>query len=280
MKQSESTDISVIVPSYRPGNYILECLDSLRGQTFPSGSFEVLVVLNGCNEPYSSMLRSYASAHPGFRMRLFQTDTGGVSNARNLGLDNAGGKFIAFVDDDDILSSGYLESLFRDASGATVTLCGIESFDDVSRRSLPPDYIGRGFRRLRESGAARFRCYQVSKCLNSPCGKLIPASLIGKRRFNTSFSNGEDCLFVFSIVDRNTDFILAGPDAVYHRRVRSESLTNSLKKRSYWLRNWMKGVVEYSRIYFSSIGSRSFRLYVNRVLGITKSHLLKFLRLR
>ena len=52
--------ISVIIPTYRPGAYIFECLDSLRHQTLPKNQFEVIVVLNGERNPYEEQLFEYS----------------------------------------------------------------------------------------------------------------------------------------------------------------------------------------------------------------------------
>lgn len=51
--------ISVIIPSYKPRDYLFECLDSLSCQTFPHDEFEVVLILNGCKEPYISTINSY-----------------------------------------------------------------------------------------------------------------------------------------------------------------------------------------------------------------------------
>lgn len=112
---NEPMKISVIIPSYKPQSYIWECLDSLCRQTFPKNDFEVILVLNGCKEPYESQIKEYISKHPDIHWRYFQTDQGGVSNARNIGLDAAKGEYITFVDDDDYVSGVYLKELYKKA---------------------------------------------------------------------------------------------------------------------------------------------------------------------
>lgn len=51
--------ISVVVPTYKPKYYLWECLNSLKEQTFPVDDFEILLVLNGCCEPYKSEIEEY-----------------------------------------------------------------------------------------------------------------------------------------------------------------------------------------------------------------------------
>ena len=73
-------DISVIVPTYKPQYYLWECLDSLKAQTFPRSDFEILLVLNGCCEPYKSKIEEYLLMNMMRNVRLIQTDQPGVSN--------------------------------------------------------------------------------------------------------------------------------------------------------------------------------------------------------
>lgn len=81
-------DISVIIPTYKPQSYIWECLDSLKNQTFAKERFEIILVLNGCREPYYSQIHAYIENNlHGYNVNFIQTDQGGVSNARNIALD-------------------------------------------------------------------------------------------------------------------------------------------------------------------------------------------------
>ena len=94
-------EISVIIPTYKPGEYISDCLRSLEEQDFPVSDYEVIIVLNGCDMPYRSMLEDIITDNGYVNVRVIQTDEPGVSNARNIGIDNAKGKYLLFIDDDD-----------------------------------------------------------------------------------------------------------------------------------------------------------------------------------
>ena len=130
--------ISVIIPTYKPQSYLWECLDSLRCQTFPVDNFEVLLILNGCRDPYQSQIEDYLLKSGMTNVRIIQTDQAGVSNARNMGLDNAIGDYVAFVDDDDYVSPTYLEELYAKASPDTISLCYPYAFKDgYSEKQIP-----------------------------------------------------------------------------------------------------------------------------------------------
>ena len=83
--------ISVIVPTYKPQVYLWECLDSIYNQTFPKTEYELILVLNGCNEPYNAQIKDWLAKHSDLRVQYIQTDEAGVSNARNMALDVARG---------------------------------------------------------------------------------------------------------------------------------------------------------------------------------------------
>ena len=70
--------ISVIIPSYKPQDYLWQCLDSICNQTFPKQDYEVILVLNGCNEPYNSQIKQYIGKHPDVGWNYIQTDNPGV----------------------------------------------------------------------------------------------------------------------------------------------------------------------------------------------------------
>ena len=76
--------ITVIVPTYKPQAYLWECLDSIYNQTLQKSDYELVLVLNGCNEPYKTQILEWLSKHKDMKVQFFQTDMGGVSNARNI----------------------------------------------------------------------------------------------------------------------------------------------------------------------------------------------------
>ena len=104
--------VSVIVPVYNAEKTLRRCLDSLLAQRF--SDLELLVVDDGSTDSSAAICLEYASADP--RVRLCRKENGGVSSARNLGLKEARGEFIAFCDSDDCAGADWLSSLY-DAIG-------------------------------------------------------------------------------------------------------------------------------------------------------------------
>lgn len=94
---------SVIIPVHNAEQYIDRCLQSIFVNDFED--YEILAVENGSTDNSLAILNSYASEHP--QIKVFSTSEKGVSNARNIGLDNATGDIITFVDIDDTVAGNY-----------------------------------------------------------------------------------------------------------------------------------------------------------------------------
>ncbi len=256
--------ISVIIPTYKPQGYIWECLDSLVVQTFPKEDFEVILVLNGCNEPYKTQIQDYLASHPSLQVNFIHTDEGGVSNARNIALDVAKGEYVTFIDDDDYVSPSYLEELYEKASPDTVSLCYPYAFKDGNKNEQCHYYltdvykecIKKDFKNI-SSKARRF--------FNGPWMKLIPLSFIQDRRFDVRFKISEDTLFMFLISDKFKEVAFTSEDATYYRRFRLNSAITARRKRWDIIKNDVLLMVTLTSIF--SKGKYSFYLYSTRMLA-------------
>lgn len=101
--------VSIIVPVYNTEEYLCECFDSIISQTF--SDFEVIIVDDGSTDNSPSICDEYATKD--YRFKVLHKKNEGVSVARNLGLDNATGKYIAFIDSDDLILPSMLEDLIK-----------------------------------------------------------------------------------------------------------------------------------------------------------------------
>jgi len=102
--------ISVVVPVYNVEAYLRPCLDSIEQQTFRD--FEVILINDGSTDGCLSILREYTSRNSNFL--LIDQQNKGLGEVRNVGMRYAQGKYIAFVDSDDILREDYLERMYNE----------------------------------------------------------------------------------------------------------------------------------------------------------------------
>lgn len=105
--------LSIILPVYNVEKYISRCLDSLIDQDLSSKDYEIIVVNDGSTDNSLKIAQSYAIVNP--HIKIIDKENGGVGSARNIGLDNAHGKYVYFMDPDDYLISNCLNKLVHTA---------------------------------------------------------------------------------------------------------------------------------------------------------------------
>lgn len=258
-------NISVIVPTYKPQAYIWDCLNSLANQTLGKEKYEVIIILNGCNEPYSSEIITYIEEHKQVHWVFQQTDTPGVSNARNMAINIATGDYITFVDDDDYLSKECLELLLEYVGADTISICNPWMFNNGTPEQRLKNHLNDVYN---NNPHLTELPYLVAKSyFSGPCMKLFPSNYIKGSYFEKDFKNGEDTLYMFLISKRFKYITFTPEDAIYYRRYRIGSAMTT--RRSYWVnsKNNIKEMITYIKYYFSSPTSYNFQLFVSRCLG-------------
>lgn len=256
--------ISVIIPTYKPADYLWQCLDSLCTQTLDKSLYEVIIVLNGCKEPYQTKIEHYIQNHSDVNFRLIQTDTGGVSNARNIGIEAAKGEYLSFVDDDDWVTSDYLESMLILATPETVVVTNVLLINDEDGSQM--DYFLTDAY-ARNAVLDKMTFFSARSFLSSACCKLIPRAVIADARFDTSYKLGEDALFMFLISCRIKELRMTGHDTVYSVRCRQSSASRSSHVYWYRLCLGLRLTCSYTRIYLTNIRCYDFLLYVSRIVA-------------
>ena len=116
--------ISVLVPIYNAEKYLHRCIDSILAQTFTD--FELLLIDDGSKDCSGTICDEYAVKDP--RVRVFHKENGGVSKARNIGIDNAQGEWITFVDSDDWVREDFLQKRLDLAleENSDIAYCDVE----------------------------------------------------------------------------------------------------------------------------------------------------------
>lgn len=179
------TDLSIIIPIYNtPTDALQRCFDSLRGLS--PICWEAILVDDGSEAATGDFCRQYAGQDS--RFRYLYKENGGVSSARNAGLEHAEGTYITFVDADDILLPA---SITPELLQHPLVIFDLDMGDhiwkvlDLPRGEVTPWQLHRQL--------------TVSKSLNSPCGKLFLRSIIAAQqlRFDESYVTAEDWNFVW-----------------------------------------------------------------------------------
>lgn len=121
--------VSVIVPVYNVEHYLEKCLTSLVSQTLEK--IEILVINDGSKDNSQQVIDQFQEKYPN-KIRSFQKENGGLSDARNYGLDRANGEFIGFVDSDDYVSPMMFEEMYGLAQkyDAEMVICNLQKVDE------------------------------------------------------------------------------------------------------------------------------------------------------
>ena len=265
--------ISIIIPTYAPKEYIYDCFSSLSEQTSGINAFEVIVILNGEKEPYYSNIESYLTKHL-FKFKLLHTEKKGVSNARNLGLDTIqqnNSHYVLFLDDDDKLSPNFIEQVSQRITPDIVVSSNSKVFFDLEENHLSRDYVSNCYNKNANAdyNIFKYRCF-----LSTVWGKLFPLSVIGNTRFNTNFSIGEDSLFVFEISNKIKKIVLTGHDALYLRRIRPASASRKRRSRLSKFKNGCQLCIAYSKAYLKNPFGYNLLFFISRIIA-TLIHIIK-----
>lgn len=195
--------LSIIIPVYNVENYLRECLDSCVNQNVPLSEYEVICIDDGSPDNCGEILDEYASKYSNFV--VIHKENGGVSSARNAGLDIATGEYIYFIDSDDMIEPD-LVSIFKLHSETNPDSISINSYRMKSDKFTDEEL------KLKERGEL-----PASKCMmGTSCFKkaIIDEHKI---RFRTDISLAEDGIFVNDFNHHSKSNINTGIIAYYYR---------------------------------------------------------------
>lgn len=228
-KSAHSLDISVIIPIYNTAPYLRQCLKSILNQTH--SSIEVLCINDGSTDNSLEILDEFSAREP--RIRVFSQTNMGQSVARNVGIRHARGRYLYFMDSDDLLAADALDQLFREAQKSDLDILYFDGSAFFDSPALQEKYghMCSAYRRPREygevyTGPELFCLFKKDQCYRvSPCLQFIKKEYLLKHKI--SFYEGiiyEDNLFSLQCIlgaqrvsHRNVPF--------FERRIRGNSTT-------------------------------------------------------
>ncbi|SFV88917.1 Beta-1,3-glucosyltransferase [hydrothermal vent metagenome] len=187
-------NIAVIIPTYKPQEYLKKCLASIDAQTLSKNKFCVYIALNGDRHPYENEILSLLKLYS-FNSKYIYIKGLGVSNARNKLINYSKEEFIAFIDDDDLISPNYLSNLLEVSTQEYIGIAKVYNFKK-SIDAVTSNAIGKSYDKLSRLEASKFK---TRKYYSPVWAKLIHRDIIGDIRFDTNLKNGEDSLFMATI---------------------------------------------------------------------------------
>ena len=233
--------VSVIVPVYRVEKYLDRCVQSIVDQTYKN--LEILLVDDG--SPDSCPARCDAWAVKDDRILVIHKDNGGLSSARNAGLDIAKGTFVTFVDSDDWIESTMIEILVKDLIASDVDFSGCFFFKDCNEQCINGADMIKEKQIERTSDAFSAYFSKESFFIVLVRAKLYKSSLIGDTRFDELLKGCEDVDFLYKIIKQRPSCV-EDSSPLYHYVLRSDSIS---KKETGEGLNWLDNVRVNARIF-------------------------------
>lgn len=218
-KDNQTPLISVIVPVYKAEAFLAQCVESMLAQR--ARDFELLLIDDGSPDGCPALCDAYAARD--HRVRVIHKPNGGVSAARNTGLDAAAGAFVVFIDSDDWAEPDYLERLLalrEETAEDVLVMTDYQPFapDGEEHRDFPSPFTARldG----PEADPQAFRDLIFGFRLFPPYCKLYRRDVIEALglRFDTSIRTAEDFDFNIRYLARMRA-VRYEPAATYHYRV-------------------------------------------------------------
>lgn len=188
------TKISVIIPIYNAESFLNECLVSIQEQTF--SDYEAWLIDDGSTDNSGTICDNFAANNKLFH--VIHKKNGGVSSARNAGLEKANGEWICFIDADDTVEKEYLSTLYQFANMQKDILI-IQGFKTFL---LDNTYIDKRFTNQLYNSSEVYKTFQdlnINRC-GYPFGKLYNAEIIRHHhlRFVESIHYAEDVMFMLT----------------------------------------------------------------------------------
>lgn len=255
----EGMDLSIIVPAYNVEKYIEECVLSIINQK-TQYKYEAIIVNDGSTDNTRNILEKYSDYR---ELKIINQENGGISVARNTALNIATGRYIMFVDSDDVLTDGSIEKLMKRANDREADIVQgsyYEFFDDNNKYyyDIKPCEIDNSINK------------QDLKMPGFPWGKVIKSELFRDVRFPVNCWY-EDTIITYLVGQRCSRYIAIN-DYVYGYRKNYNSVTYTSKKSvkvldTYWVMEIM--IDELKRLgieinevtYYMMIGQLSTILY-------------------
>ncbi len=218
--------LSIIVPVYNVEDYLEECILSIINQTYKN--LEIILVNDGSTDRSAVICDNWAKRDN--RIKVVHKKNGGLSDARNAGLNIVTGNYVAFVDSDDYVDFTMYEKLynsFNTGNTIGITSCQIYTMHEGERCILNEKWeISEPFILKGEDYAAN-KIQELS--LHSACNKLYKVELLRNLRFRIGIKN-EDTVFMYDlgkVMKKNNMNELILPDHLYYYRIRENSICTS-----------------------------------------------------
>lgn len=215
-------EVSVVTPSYKGENHIVRLLDSMKNQSLAKHLFEVIIIINGERDSTHDLVEEFKRENPDMNISIPYSKLANASNARNIGVKTAKGKYITFIDDDDYVSPNFLEELYNHAALDRIVMAPMVDVDENNNINHPTSNKDMVEGIINDPYTNIGRYFSFTAC------KLIPSSNLRRILFDVDLTSGEDIVFFANLMTSNNFevyMVTIESKAIYYRVLRSDSVS-------------------------------------------------------
>jgi len=213
-----NSKVSVIIPVYNRQDVVRECVQSILAQSYEN--FEIILIDDGSSDRTVEVCRQMAAEDA--RIRVLEQQHGGVSAARNLGLESAAGEFVFFIDSDDVIHPKLIETLVvamattKAAMAASdVVNVSEQNWHLVKERLEQPSELGKTTYQTNQQ--ALHAAFTGRSPIGVIGGVMLRRALLGETRFRSDLFIGEDFFFIYENLIKGADVAFLIPKWYYVR---------------------------------------------------------------
>lgn len=211
----DNLKVTLIVPVYNQEKYIEKCIMSIENQTYKD--IELIIVDDGSEDNTNIICKKLAKKYN--NIKLYTKKNGGVSSARNFGLEKASGDIIGFVDGDDYLDINFVQDHITNMT-TTNSCVSIISLDKMNNGIEKTVYKDNKKEILKDEDA--LSAIIIKNSISSGClNKMYKADVIGKIRFK-DYAVAEDLYFNYEVLKQDNIRIVFQDKELYKYRINSE----------------------------------------------------------
>ncbi|MCR5704433.1 MAG: glycosyltransferase, partial [Eubacterium sp.] len=211
--------VSIIVPVYNVEKYLPTCIDSLVNQSYQN--LEIILVDDGSKDRSGEICDEYARQDQ--RIIVIHKENGGLSDARNAGIDKASGDYLAFIDSDDWVDNSMIEKMILKIkeTDSDVAICNARlAYDDYRRVDSPvwsiEEEVLSGTEAMQRLGQKGKVCYIIA------CNKLYKKKIFEQIRYPKGYIHEDEA--VIHYVYENSEKVCLIPEDLYYYRQREDSI--------------------------------------------------------
>lgn len=252
--------ISVIIPVYNVEKYLEKCIQSVINQTYKN--LEIILVNDGSTDNSLNICKKFSNIDN--RIVLFNKENGGLSSARNFGIDNASGEYISFLDSDDFISENMYEILVDNLEKFNGDISIIESCDVYENNYFIEKQINEKEVIIYSKQEAMIKYFEGN--FIPAWGKLYKKRLFNNIRFPLGILNEDEAIMIkiFDSCDKN--IIYQNIKLYFYLKRESGSITSTkknIKNNVDWINNAYENLIYINNNYPNLTSNAKARYYTS-----------------